>query len=147
MLSMTDDYGCTRRARESQRESQREPERARESQRESQREPERARERARVQLVIGLIICQAFLLLLMRLTPYRKDGHDVMAIFAYLSLTLTMLIGSLKSTHEYQGNSDTDQIGQRSWANLDNATLGSILICINRKGQLSDTARLSRILP
>jgi CRP-like cAMP-binding protein len=84
-----------------------------------------------LQLVIGLIICQAFLLLLMRLTPYRKDGHDVMAIFAYLSLTLTMLIGSLKSTHEYQGNSDTDQIGQRSWANLDNATLGSILICIN----------------
>ena len=47
VLSMTDDYGCTRRARESQRESQREPERARESQRESQREPQRARERAR----------------------------------------------------------------------------------------------------
>jgi CRP-like cAMP-binding protein len=89
-----------------------------------------------LQLFIGLLICLAFLLLTVRLAPYKEDGHDVMSIVVFTALTLTMLIGALKSTHECQ----TGQNGECSsspstradkWQNLNPQALGGLLIAIN----------------
>jgi CRP-like cAMP-binding protein len=108
-----------------------------------------------LQLFVGLIICMLFLLLVVRLAPYRDDGHDIMLSVVYISLTFTLLIGALKSAQEYE-RSDGIGVGERGdddtknttdfhdqkddngaaatghqWANLDQNTLGAILVGIN----------------
>lgn len=89
-----------------------------------------------LQLFLGLLICLGFLLLFVRLAPYNADGHDLMSFVAYCSLTLTLLIGALKSTHEYEdGNDDvrgssSETVGHQ-WQHLDDDVLGKILIVIN----------------
>jgi CRP-like cAMP-binding protein len=107
-----------------------------------------------LQLFVGLIICMLFLALVVRLAPYRDDGHDIMSCVVYASLTFTLLIGALKSAQEYErsddgiGSDDTKNTTESSstkhqkdhnsaaatghqWANLDQDTLGAILVAIN----------------
>eukprot|EP00946_MAST-07B_sp_MAST-7B-sp1_P002793 g2793.t1 len=81
-----------------------------------------------LQLFVGLVICLAFLLMIVHFAPYREDGHDVLSFVAYLSLTFTMLIGALKSSTEFErAESRTGY----QWQNIDSEMLGAMLIMIN----------------
>ena len=85
---------------------------------------------------MGLLICLAFLLLIVRLAPYVEDGHDLLSVVSYLSLAFTMLIGALKSSTEFERGEDnagskSTGAGGYQWQNLDPAALGALLIVIN----------------
>ena len=83
-------------------------------------------QRSPEQIAIGLITCMGFLLLISRYAPYKENGHDVMSFLVYLSLTMTLLIGSLKSTHDAL-SIDNDI----EWLGLNQDQLGGILMAIN----------------
>lgn len=86
--------------------------------------------RSPLQLFIGLLICATFFTIVVRVSPYVEDSHDLLSCATYLSLTLTMLVGALKSVHEDAVVVSRDG-GGNGWYNLDPGTLGSILIAIN----------------
>jgi hypothetical protein len=82
------------------------------------------------QLFVGLLICASFFTLVVRLSPYVDDSHDILSCFTFLTLTLTMLVGAVKSAHDNGSVPGTDK-EKRPWQDLDPDALGSILIAIN----------------
>ena len=55
-----------------------------------------------IQLFAGFLICFAYLLIVLRASPYKDDDLDRLSFFTSLSMCLTLLFGLLKSMDEHR---------------------------------------------
>ena len=81
-----------------------------------------------LQLFLALLICTAYMLLVLKAAPYITQNLDTLSFLCSLSLSSTMLIGALKSTNDYKTGPEE---GKEGIGNISYNLLGPMLIGMN----------------
>lgn len=81
-----------------------------------------------LQLFLALLVCTAYMLLVLKAAPYITQNLDTLSFLCSVSLSSTMLIGVLKSTNDYVTGPEK---GKEGIGNIPNGLLGLMLVGVN----------------
>jgi hypothetical protein len=84
-----------------------------------------------VQLFVGCLVTNAYLLLVLRAAPYIDDSLDRLSFLTSLSLSLTLLLCLMKGTDEHRAERESVNYDENPWDMFDDAVLSRLMMVVN----------------